>query len=209
MSFLAQITLNRAEAARQCLHGLYEWHDLSWKLFPDKSKEDKRDFITRLDTDEHEFKFTVLSANKPKKPSWCISEYWKERVVPESFYQKDRYFFKVFTNPTKTLSRRDPKGNKKNHGSHYAIIKPEELRIWFLHKGEQHGFRILDEPELEISPPVFHKLYRKSDEGLLVGVEFKGCLEVTNKTEFIKVACEGLGRARGFGFGMIVLKPIL
>jgi len=49
MSHLAQINLDRAAAARQGLHGFYEWHSLSWKLFPEKKKDDKRDFITRLD----------------------------------------------------------------------------------------------------------------------------------------------------------------
>jgi CRISPR system Cascade subunit CasE len=209
MSFLAQITLNRAEAAKRNLYGLYEWHGLSWELFPDKKKENKRDFLTRLDVDEYDFKFTILSTVKPVQPAWCHSNWWKERDVPESFYQRDQYLFKITANPTKTLSRRDPKGNKKNNGSHYAITKHEELHKWLLQKGELHGFRVLDIPELEISPPVFHKLYRKNDEGVFVGVEFKGCLEVTDKTEFKKVALEGIGRARGFGFGMLVLKPIL
>lgn len=209
MSYIAQLTLDRAEAARRGLHGLYEWHDLSWKFFPDKTKEDKRDFLTRLDTSEHEFRFTILSEQKPRNYDPEIAAYWKVREVAELFYQQDKYLFKVYANPTKTLSRRDPKGNKKKHGSHYAILKPEELRTWFLHKGEQHGFRIIDEPELEISPPVFHKLFRKNDEGVLIGIEFKGCLEVTDKMKFRQVAKEGIGRARGFGFGMFVLKPIL
>jgi CRISPR system Cascade subunit CasE len=208
MSHLAQINLDRAAAARQGLHGFYEWHSLSWKLFPEKKKDDKRDFITRLDIAENEFKFTVLSADKPEKPSWCPSEGWKEKKVPESFFQKNRYLFKIFANPTKTLSGRDPKGNKKKNGSHYAITKREELRSWIVQKSEQNGFRVLEEPEMEMSPPVFHKLFRKKDEGVLVGVEFKGCLEVTDQAKFLKVANEGIGRARGFGFGMLVLKPI-
>jgi CRISPR system Cascade subunit CasE len=208
MSYLAQLTLDRAEAARRGLHGLYEWHNLSWTFFPDKKEEDKRDFLTRLDVSEHEFRFTILSEQKPCKPNSGIAACWKEREVPKSFYQKTQYLFKIFANPTKTLSRRDPKGNKKKNGSHYAITRREELRTWFLQKSEQNGFRVLNEPELEISPPVFHNLYRKNDEGVLVGVEFKGSLEVTDRSKFIKVAHEGIGRARGFGFGMLVLKPI-
>lgn len=208
MSYLSQITLDRTEAARQTLYGLYDWHAFSWLLFPGKKKDDKRDFITRLDTAEHEFKFTVFSTNKPTMPSWCPSGCWKERAVPDSFFEKDRYLFKILTNPTKTLSKRGPKGNKKKHGSHYAITRRDDLRAWLFLKSEQHGFRVLGEPELEISPPVFCRLYRKSDEGALVGVEFKGGLEVTDRKKFIRVAHEGIGRARGFGFGMLVLKPI-
>ena len=69
-------------------------------------------------------------------------------------------------------------------------------------------FDFLDEPELEISPPIIHKLYRKNDEGILIGVEFKGALQVAERSRFIKGTHEGIGRARGFGFGMLVLKPI-
>jgi CRISPR system Cascade subunit CasE len=208
MSYLAQLTLDRAEALRRGLHGLYEWHNLSWTFFPDRKKEDKRDFLTRLDTSEHEFRFTILSKQKPYMPDLSLSAFWKDREVPETFYQKDRYLFKVFANPTKTLSRRDPKGNKKKSGSHYAILNPEELRTWFVHNGEKHGFCVLDEPELEITPPVYHKLFKKNDAGVLIGVEFKGCLDVIDQIKFRQVACEGIGRARGFGFGMLVLKPI-
>ena len=208
MSYLSQIILDQSEAAKRNLHGLYDWHGFSWSLFPEKKKDDKRDFLTRLDTAEHEFKLTVLSTNKPTMPAWCPSVCWKERAVPGSFFQKDQYLFKILTNPTKTLSKRDPKGNKKENGSHYAITRRDDLRAWLLHKSEENGFCILDEPELEISPPVFHKLYRKKDEGVLIGVEFKGALEVTERSKFIKVAHEGIGRARGFGFGMLVLKPI-
>jgi len=209
MSYISQIILNDAEAARKNLHGLYDWHRLSWSLFPEKEKNDKRDFTTRLDTAENEFKFTILSTSKPTMPSWCTAECWKARTVPDLFYQKDRYLFKILANPTKTLSRRGPNGNKKENGSHYAITRRDDLLGWISRKGARNGFCVLKEPELEISPPVFFKLKRKKDEGVLVGVEFSGALEVCERPKFIKAVHQGIGRARGFGFGMLVLKPIL
>lgn len=208
MNFISQMTLDKAKAAEQKLFGLYAWHDLSWKLFPEKKKDDLRDFLTRLDAREREFRFTVLSEGKTRKPEWCPEECWKEREIPEGFYKKERYIFQLLANPTKTLSRRNPKGNKKKNGSHFAITKPDELRKWIFSKAEQCGFHVLDEPVLEISPPVFNNLYKKDDEGLLIGVEFKGGLEVVDKTKFMEAVQKGIGRARGFGFGMLVLKPI-
>lgn len=208
MSYLSQIILDRAEVAKRNLYGLYDWHEFSWRLFPEKKKDDKRDFLTRLDRAEHEFKFTVLSINKPTMPHWCPQECWRELAIPGSFFQQDRYLFKIIANPTKTLSKRGPKGNKKENGSHHAITQKEDLLKWLLQKSEKNGFRLLDEPELEISPPVIHKLYRKNDEGILIGVEFKGALQVAERSRFIKGIHEGIGRARGFGFGMLVLKPI-
>jgi CRISPR system Cascade subunit CasE len=209
MIYLAQMLIYRAVAAKRELAGLYEWHRLSWEVFPNKKNDDKRDFLTRVDADEDGFKLTVLSHSKPVKPEWCRQEDWKSKELPESFFQNGMFLFKITVNPTKTLSNRDPKGNKKKNGSHFAITKRPELQHWFLQKAEQNGFRILDKPEVEISPPVFHQLRRKGDEGVIVGVDFKGGLEVIDKAKFLKAVTEGIGRARGLGFGMLVLKPIL
>jgi CRISPR system Cascade subunit CasE len=146
---------------------------------------------------------------EPEKPDWCTTDCWKQKFLPESFFQSKRYLFKILTNPTKTLSHRDPGGNKKKNGSHFGITRKEELRKWFIQKGEQNGYHVLDEPELEIAPPVFYKLNRKNDAGVLVGVEFKGGLEVISIEKFASAVRKGIGRARGFGFGMFVIKPIL
>jgi CRISPR system Cascade subunit CasE len=208
MIYLSRILVDRSVAAKRELTGLYEWHRFSWEMFPQKRKDDKRDFLTRVDADEDGFKLTILSFSKPERPEWCKHEDWKEKELSESFFHHGRFLFKVMVNPTKTLSNRDPQGNKKNNGSHYAITKRPELGQWLLKKAEQNGFRLLDRPEIEISPPIFHKFRRKGDEGVIVGVEFKGGLEVTDKAKFLEAVTGGIGRARGMGFGMLVLRPI-
>lgn len=212
--YVTQITLDKAIAAQRRLYGLYDWHQEAWEMFPGRTR-DNRDFLTRLDSDEREFRFTVLSAVKPQKPDWCAQDWWQEKEMPQTFFEQKRYLFKVMVNPTRTLSRRGPAGNRKKHGSHYAITKPNELKTWIVAKGKQCGFSILDNPRLEISPPVFHRLYKedkklqKEYEGRIVGVEFKGGLEINDREGFIRTVRNGIGRARGFGFGMLVIKPIM
>jgi len=83
---------------------------------------------------------------------------------------------------------------------------------WFLDKAEQSGFRVLEkskELELDISSPVFHKFGKNGHEGTIVGVDFKGVLEVTNRQLFIRAFEKGIGRARSFGFGLLVIQPVL
>jgi len=208
MSFLTQLIIDKYDVARMGLTGLYEWHKLSWSLFPEKNANDKRDFITRLDMSANECEFIVLSECKSVKPDWCALENWKIKEVEEKFFQQQQYLFKANVNPVIALCKRDPKGNPKKRGSYYAILKKEELQEWLMEKGEKNGFRILDEPELEIAAPIFNKLYKKKNEGVIVGVEFKGALQVIDQNKFIRIAKEGIGRARGFGFGMLVIKPI-
>ena len=53
MRYLAQLTLERAEALRRELFGPYEWHILSWTFFPDKKKAEK--FIKALKETLHKF----------------------------------------------------------------------------------------------------------------------------------------------------------
>jgi len=219
MRYVTQIVLDKAVAAQRKLFGLYDWHQEAWKLFPgrprDKRNHDDFNFLTRLDTGEYEFRLTVLSTVKPQKPDWCAQAWWREKEMPQNFFEQRRYLFKVVANPTHTLSRRDPAGNKKKHGSHYAITKPDELKEWITRKAEQGGFAICDEPRLEISPPVFHRLYKEDKKiqkeyaGGIVGVEFKGALEVKNREYFLKIVQNGIGRAKSFGFGMLILKPIV
>ncbi|MFA5117585.1 MAG: type I-E CRISPR-associated protein Cas6/Cse3/CasE [Candidatus Omnitrophota bacterium] len=213
MMYVSQITLDKAAASGRRLYGLYEWHQEAWRLFPGRTR-DKRDFLTRLDAGEKDLRFTVLSVVKPQKPDWCVPAQWREKELTESFFGQSRYLFKVTVNPTRTLSYRDPTGNKKKNGSHYAITKQDELKAWITRKAEQGGFLVCDEPQLEILPPVFHRLYKadkktqKEYEGGIVGVEFKGALEVKNTEVFLKTVKEGIGRAKGFGFGLFILKPI-
>lgn len=214
MMYVTQISLGKTIAVQRRLYGLYEWHQEAWKMFPGRPR-DNRDFLTRLDSDEREFRLTLLSVVKPQKPDWCAEDWWQEKEISQNFFEQRRYLFKVTANPARTLSRRDPAGNKKKHGSHYAITKTDELRTWIVNKGKQCGFFILDNPRLEISPPVFHRLYKedkrlqKEYEGGIVGVEFKGGLEVNDRETFVKAVRNGIGRARGFGFGMFILKPIV
>jgi CRISPR system Cascade subunit CasE len=214
MSYVARITIDRAEVATKRLLDLYDWHKAAWDIFPDRPN-DKRDFLTRLDVKRDEHCFTALSAVKPQKPEWCPEKCWKEMELPQNFFERKQYLFQIVVNPTRS-TRKNPDGSKreKKYGRHEAILEMQELQKWLSSKGEQHGFHVLDEPPLEISPPIFHKLYKKDKktkneyEGLIVGVEFKGSFEVKDKDKFVKAVHEGIGRARGFGFGMFILKPI-
>ena len=62
---------------------------------------------------------------------------------------------------------------------------------------------------LAVDPAGRHPFHRRGDEGLHVGVRFRGVLNVTDKERFADAFRHGIGSAKGFGFGMLILKPVL
>lgn len=208
MNYVARMILTKDLAAKQKLFGVYDWHKAAWELFPDMPNAD-REFLFRLDESEEEFQLTVASKHKPRHSPWCPEDDWLCYQIPPEYFNRQQYLFMLRVNPTRTTRKNlDETRREKKHGRHEAVLKMPELREWFIKKSGQCGFRALDQPKLDISPPVFHRLEKDGYNGTIIGVDFKGALEVTNR-ELFKTAFEnGIGRARSFGFGLLILKPI-
>ena len=100
------------------------------------------------------------------------------------------------------------------------LVKPDELRAWLVRKAEVRsrdtetglyvpgGFRIVEEKLLEISPMVESHFRKKGQAGYHGGVQFRGVLEVTDREKFIESYQSGIGSAKGFGFGLLLLAPV-
>jgi CRISPR system Cascade subunit CasE len=190
------------------------WHKAAWALFPNMPEAKRKDlgFLFRADEDEAELCLTVASRNKPVRPVWCYEESWLCRSLPPEYLEHKKFRFKLRVNPTRTTRKNpDQTPREKKNGRHEAILKNPELKKWFLDKAEQNGFRVIEKPkeiELDIFPPVFHELGKNGYEGTIVGVDLQGMLEVTDGGLFKKAFEKGIGRARSFGFGLLVIQPI-
>lgn len=120
------------------------------------------------------------------------------------------------------LHRADGKPKRK-HGKRVPIVKPEELRAWLMQKGNVRsvvcrkgeakievpgGFRIVEDKPLEISPMMESHFRKKGQTAYHGGVQFRGTLEVTEPERFIETYQAGIGSAKGFGFGLLLLAPV-
>lgn len=217
MNYVARAVLPREEAAKRQFYGVYGWHKAAWDFFHGmpKAKREELGFLFRADEDEIELCLTVVSKNKPVRPTWCSEDAWRCRELSSDYMKHGRYRFKLRVNPTRTTrknSDQTPRNNK--YGRHEAILKRTELKEWFERKTAQNGFKIIQESpnfELDIASPVFYskqKLSKEGDTGTIIGVDFKGVLEVTDRQLFIRAFEKGIGRARSFGFGLLVIQPI-
>ncbi|MDD5089518.1 MAG: type I-E CRISPR-associated protein Cas6/Cse3/CasE [Candidatus Wallbacteria bacterium] len=201
MSFLSRITVNSQVAAKLGLHNSYEWHRRLWKAFPGR-EEDERDFLFRVDEKNGEFRVYLLSPIKPAIPDWGE---WETKAISSTFLQHKEYIFSLRANPTVKRVVRDSNGLRKKNGRRAAITSPEELTAWIKQKASEAGCEL---NELELNPPLEQRFYRKGSSGKHISIDFQGKLKVKDQKAFVNAYDKGIGPAKGFGFGLLLLKPI-
>jgi len=196
MSVLSRIKIDHKTAAQCQLNDSYAWHKALWESFPEIKN---RNFLYRVEAHDAGFLVYLLSESKPQKQDWGC---WESKPVGEAFLRHSIYRFQLCANPT---VKRKVEGRK--NGTRTAICDVEKLKFWLMRKAELGGFAI-DESALQISPPINQPFRKKGKSGNHKRVEFQGILNVTNSNAFQKTFKNGIGSAKAFGFGLLVLQPI-
>lgn len=214
MSWLLRIDMDAEDVGRQRILDSYDWHQRLWECFPGLS-EASRSFLTRIDLLEGVVRAWLLSAQKPSKPLWCHEEAFALREIAPGFLSHLHYAFDLRVNPTKALVQRNTDGTpklksngKRASGKRVPLVDPVDLRAWIERKGSESGFRIADAKLLEIGPSVGYHFRKKEHAGVHGGVQFRGILEVTDPVAFSRAHAKGIGSAKAFGFGLLLLSPV-
>lgn len=215
---LTEIQLAYEAAVKAGLRDNYAWHQKIWLCFPDRPEAD-RDFLTRLDPCDGHFRLLLLSATAPQRPPWCPTDSWRSKPVPDTFLAHGAYRFSLVANPTRKLVTRDETGARKKNGRRVPIVhrddttdprtgKPEPgLLTWLARKGGDHGFAF-DPEQVRTIPRSRQYFIKASRLGLHTGVEFQGLLRVADPAKFRDAFAQGIGSAKAFGFGLLVLAPL-
>ena len=187
------LRLSRSDCKALKITDAYSIHRVVYELFPGELRNflfaDKGgDFNAR--------KILILSDRSPEIPQFGKIE---SKPIPDSFLEHDHYGFEVTLNPTK----RD-----KQTGKTVAIRGRENLLQWLLAKAPSLGFGIKPE-SLEIR----HAGVQTFDlgNGKVVthnSASFVGKLQVTDRAKFLNSFRKGIGRAKGFGFGLFQIVPL-
>lgn len=207
MNYLARMVIDSNTALSYSMVDSYSWHQRMWDCFPEE-QDAKRDFLTRIDILETGLCLWLLALRKPTCPAWCLVENFEVKEISPSFLSHQTYHFDLRANPTKRLSKRDAAGNKLPVGKRMPLLKQDDLRLWLQRKAEAGGFRLVDSQPLEIGPAVENHFSKKELHGHHCGVQFRGTLEVTDRTKFQKTYMQGIGSAKGFGFGLLLMVPV-
>ncbi len=187
------LRLTRSDCQALKITDAYSIHRVVYGLFPGES----RDFLfADKGGDFNARRILILSERTPETPQYGEVE---SKRVPDNLLEHEDYGFEVTVNPT----IRDSKSGKT-----VAICGYPNLIQWFIQKAPSLGFEIHAE-----SLEVRHAGVQLFDlgEGKTVthnSATFVGKLKVTDRGKFRDSFHKGIGRAKGFGFGLFQIVPL-
>ncbi|EFH10698.1 type I-E CRISPR-associated protein Cas6/Cse3/CasE [Teichococcus cervicalis] len=214
---LARLLLPEAKGER-----VAAGHRLVWSLFAGDPAQ-KRDFLWR---EEGDGRFMLLSPSRPLDPH-PLMEVESQPYTP-NLAAGDRLHFVLRANPV--ISRSEAPGQRgKRHDvvmdalyatprgaraeARFAALQ-QAGSAWLIKQGQAHGFELAAEPVVDGYERL--RLPRPNPEPgkdkpppppAIFGVmDFAGTLRVTDPACFLAAQAKGFGRARGFGFGLMLIR---
>lgn len=212
--YLTEITLQDEAAARLFPSNPYNWHRTVWKFFPNRQQ---RDFLYRVDYNSRGLRLMILSAERPLSPFSENCAVFKCREIPESFFSHTFYRFQIRVNPTKRIMVDARTGQRVEGGMRVPVTGDRELIAWLSRKGQTAGFSlpslaapddsrfylsVLPEPRLQFKKKENARAHHAS-------VQFTGILRVEDEGMFRRAFAKGIGSAKSFGFGLLMLQPLI
>ena len=120
-----------------------------------------------------------------------------ERVVPGSCWQ-----FRLTANPTKSC--KDPKAPAER-GSVMAHCSTKHQKQWLLDRAAKHGFALREE-EFTVTRVQWQRFAKRGTRPVtLLAVTYEGVLQVTDPEQFRALLCQGMGRGKAYGLGLMTV----
>ncbi len=200
IGYLTKIPIDESVIRKRKLIDLYQWHQFVWTLFPNKTE---RDFLFELEIKKSPPSILILS----KTPPTLLSDLPGEtQEISDHYFDHETYAFSLTCNPTIKKVIRLEDGSRKKNGTRIGILKQEECLKWLEGKALCSGFKLLNIKDFSYEILEFYKGNR---QGKIASVNFSGILQITEKNLFIQSLFNGFGSAKGFGFGLIKIIPII
>lgn len=147
------------------------------------------------------FEHLQEQAGWTQEPSWQTSDYTQmlNRIV-----RGQKYAFRLTANPTHTVTE----DGKKRRLAH---ISAKHQLDWLAERQDQLGASITD-PNGELTATTTRSsrlnFNRNGNRVTIQQVTFDGTLEVTAADQLRSVLTTGIGKARGYGCGLLTLAPL-
>jgi CRISPR system Cascade subunit CasE len=227
--YLSRIQLNPARRdARRILESPHVLHAAVFAAFPDPSPRLTGRVLWRLDAAAHRAIVYVTSPEAPDLTHLAEQAGWPTRddtwlVRPygpllDRIEEGHHYAFRLTANPVH--SERRPDGRR---GKVYGHVTVSQQEGWLLARQERSGFAIADAPDdrrvdLDGTPlPAARALAivdrrtlafsRRETKVTLRVATYEGLLRVTDRDAFVHALTHGIGRAKGYGCGLLTIAP--
>lgn len=215
--YFSRLTITRKgieDIGSKMVKGAYPVHKEVWSMFPD-NPDVQRDYVYCV-MDGGRTIYCV-SAREPRcdTGNWMVEVKRYEPIIHDG----DIYRFYTCVNPTVA---NDSTGKHQRHDVVMDLKRkvresgePVDMREiiqksvtdWFIRKGTQNGFEPIAGPELEISAYRRNESYKAGVQKITFStVIVEGYLRVTDSEAFYRVLYGGIGSAKGFGCGMLMIK---
>lgn len=195
------LTLNRMECQSLKVADAYSVHRVVYSLFPAQEGQTRDFLFADKGGDFNGRKILILSKRRPDPLPLGQVE---SKEIPPTFLEHATYGFEVRMNPTK----RD-----KDTGKTIPVRGKDPLLSWFCEKAlSSYGFEVLKDgqgtPLVQVQS-IGVQSFEKDGSVVVHGeATFIGKLRVVDRELFRKTFEEGMGRAKGFGFGLLQLIPL-
>lgn len=189
--------------------GIYAVHQWLWQLFPQQTE---RNFLFQQEQSPTGRRFYLLSAQPPAPHN--IMQVVSKPFAPQ-LHQGDRLCFSLRANPviTRHGKRSDVLMDAKYHTR--ATLCTDTLwqhqcqaaLMWLQRQGQQHGF-MFNEHDVMVEGYQQHRLSKPQSRQRISysSVDFKGLLTVDDPALFVRALSQGLGKSRGLGCGLMLIK---
>jgi CRISPR system Cascade subunit CasE len=214
--YLSRLILNpRDRDAQRDLANVYELHRTLMSAFPEDLPDRER-VLFRVEPDLATGIPTVL-VQSHIEPDWQGLSAREDYLLPASQWPPS-----VFANPAlkpftlaltpgqRLAFRLRANPTVKRDGSRHGLYREDEQRDWLDRKGHQAGFEVLQLRTVQ-EGNTYARIPRKRGDGrrraTFFAVCFDGLLRVRDPDRLWESVQDGIGPAKGFGFGLLSLAP--
>lgn len=197
----------------------YRLHQMLWDLFPSDPTA-RRDFLFRRDETNGWPVFYLLSSRQPVNDQGILEI--ESKPFNPQLQAGDRLGFSLRANPVRTRKTEDPNPNKRRRDDVVWCLKaeyrergetvPEQAELaqqagkaWIMRQGKRHGFEI---HSVRVDGYQQHRVARASRNIRFSTLDFNGVLTVTKVDDLIRALTEGIGPAKAFGCGLMMVKRV-
>lgn len=192
----------------------YALHQALWTLFPGVSRGE-RAFLYHLDEEASPTRVFLLSHKIPEDPqgAWSI----ESKPYAPDLHAQDRLTFLLRANPVRTRQgkrhdvlmeakhRLREAGTPRAEWPEPALMMQESGEAWLAARGEAWGIEWLGIQAEGYRIRTFSK--KSAAEPIRIAtMDFSGLLRVTDPDRLRKALFSGVGSAKGFGCGLLMVR---